>query len=106
MSNEINFKLELKGNGSIKKLILNHDSGQGADEILVSMGNEAIVVNPWELFNLCRRAFELLTTDTYEQQVCLRMPVGYGRDVPGVVYDPVLQRVQPAPKVKYDRDDK
>lgn len=79
MSNEINFKIELKGNNGVKKLILNHDSGQGANEVLVSIGQEAIVVSPWDLANMTRRAFEMLVNDDYEQQVRTNVPHGVTR---------------------------
>lgn len=117
MSNEINFKLELKGEGSTKGLILNHDRGQGADQILVSIGAEAIVVDPWELYNLCRRAFELLTDDTYEHQVRVTGPGAiHGVMKPADKWAAPI-RTMPAPEVrrlvekmpevpKYDRDDK
>lgn len=108
MSNEVNFHIELKGNGGTKKLILNRDSGQDAGELLVSIGAEAIVVDPRKLVNVCRQALELITDDHH------RLPMGHLQD--GTFYlhhgpgpskngnqysIPVKQQMPPTPRIPW-----
>ena len=126
MSKEIDFNIQVRCVGA-GKLGLIHDSGQGANEILVTLGNESRVVSPSELANAARRAYELIAGDEGEHQVRVNkdpqkpeiMMFGHG-DGPsrnGNIYGPGVRQQMPplplqhrppppAPTQTYDRDDK
>ena len=109
MSEHIDFHLSLHGKGEGKKLIVNHDSGQGSSELLLTLGAESAVFNPADLKVLFDQAHALLQGPATEQQVRINTPIGQRMPpmpMQGPMRSPQMGNVQAMAPRPYDRDDK